>query len=428
MLNQELFNFIEESPSVFHVVENIVKRLENDGFKELKEISYFNINKNGKYYVKRNDSSIIAFKIPDNPLAFNIVASHSDSPTFKVKPESNLINEQYLRLSVEAYGGMLCSSWFDRPLSVAGRVFYQNENGICNKNIKIDKDLLIIPNVAIHLNREANEGIKYNLNIDLPPLMGEGKGQKKALEELLANQLHIKQEQLLSYDLFLYNRQKGLVWGLNDEFISSPKLDDLQCAFASLKAFIASNNQNNINLFCCFDNEEIGSKTRQGADSTFLFDTIMRICKSLSLNMEIMMAKSFLISADNAHAVHPNHPELSDSLNRVYMNKGVVIKFNAAQSYTTDGLSMAIFKTLCNQAKVNYQSYTNRSDLKGGGTLGNIAISHLNLNSIDIGCPQLAMHSSFETSGANDTEQMKQVLEAFYNSSIEFDSNKLIIT
>ena len=362
-ISKNLLSFIKNSPSCFHVVASIKKILKREGFVELKESEVFNVIPSGKYYVTRNDSSIIAFKVGDilDSYSFNMVASHSDSPSFKVKPQADLNTPIYHKLNVEAYGGMLCSTWFDRPLSIAGRIMCKQDNKVISKLVNFDKNLLSIPSVPIHFNRSANENATYSLAVDMFPTMGE---EKKSFKAILAKEFNVEEESILNYDLFLYSRQEGYFWGLNDEYVSSTKLDDLQCAYTTLMGFVKSNNLHNVSIYCCFDNEEVGSTTRQGANSTFLEDVLRRISCALNKNEEQhlqALAKSFMVSADNAHAVHPNHPELTDPLNNVSMNKGIVIKFNAAQSYTSDSLSSAVFTSICKNVDVPCQMFTNKS-------------------------------------------------------------------
>lgn len=428
-ISKNLLSFIKNSPSCFHVIASIKKILKREGFIELKESEVFDVTLNGKYYVTRNDSSIIAFKVGEqlDSYSFNIVASHSDSPSFKVKPQMDFNTPEYHKLNVEAYGGMLCATWFDRPLSIAGRVMYKQDNKIISKLVNFDKNLLSIPSVAIHFNRTANDNATYSLAVDMFPTMGEDKTSFKAY---LASENGLDEQNILNYDLFLYNRQEGYFWGKDDEYISSCKLDDLQCAYTTLMGFVKSNNSHNVSVYCCFDNEEVGSTTRQGANSTFLEDVLNRI--SIALNKSTAehyqaLAKSFMVSADNAHAVHPNHPELTDQLNKVSINKGIVIKFNAAQSYTSDSYSAAIFTSICKNVDVPYQIFTNKSGIRGGGTLGNISATHVSVPSVDIGLAQLAMHSANETSGTLDNEYMVKAIKEFYDSYLSFDENKDIV-
>ncbi|MDD4781377.1 MAG: M18 family aminopeptidase [Tissierellia bacterium] len=429
-ISKDLFDFLEKSPSCYHTIESIKEELNENGFIELLESKKWDLELGNKYYVTRNSSSIIAFAIGDDlkDYSFNIIASHSDSPTFKIKENFELeTNNQYIRLNTEKYGGMIYSTWMDRPLSVAGRVVVINNDKIESRLVNIDKDLLLIPNVAIHMNKDANSGMKYNEQVDLLPLFGTYENSKKKFMDIVAEYAHVLKEDILSSDLFLYSRVRPTIWGSANEFISAGKLDDLQCAFSSLKSFISSSNTKSINVYCCFDNEEVGSGTKQGAASTFLKDTLSRINYNIGKTKEdylCALSSSYMISADNAHAVHPNHPEFSDPTNRVYMNEGVVIKYNANQKYTTDGISAAIFKNYCNKANVPYQNYTNPSNIPGGSTLGNIASTQVSIKMVDIGIPQLSMHSSYETAGIKDTYYMIKVLEEFYNHHIKETENQ----
>ena len=420
---EELFQFIENSPSCFHAIETIRKKLNAEGFIELVEGRSWQIEKGKKYYVTRNLSSIIAFKIPENDFKnFHIVASHSDSPTFKIKENAEIeVNNKYVKLNTEKYGGMICSTWFDRPLSIAGRILVKEGNLVKTHLVNIDKDLVIIPNLAIHMNRAVNDGYKYNAQIDMLPLYGDNTS-KGSLMKTVAQSVGVEEDSILGTDLFLYNRMRGTKIGANSEYISSPRLDDLECAYASLSAFLSETNSNSASVYCVFDNEEVGSGTKQGADSTLLYDVLRRINMCLGNSEEDyykLIASSFMISADNAHALHPNYSDKSDPSNKVYINDGIVIKYNANQKYTTDAVSASIFKSICDSVNVPYQTFTNRSDILGGSTLGNISNAHVSLNTIDIGLAQLAMHSTYETAGAKDVTYLIDALKAFYNTSIE---------
>ena len=421
-ISTELLKFIENSCSCFHVIQNMKDQLNKEGYEQLSERKEWNIKEGGKYYVTRNGSSIIAFKVPAKDFTgFNIVASHSDFPTFKLKENAEMeVEKKYTKLNVEKYGGMICSPWFDRPLSIAGRIMVQEEGKIVSKLVNVDRDLVMIPNLAIHMNREINDGYKYNAQIDTLPLFG-GEGTKGSLMKIIAQSANVNEEDILSSDLFLYNRMKGSFWGANEEFISSAKLDDTQCAFSSFKGFLKGHNKHSVSVHCVLDNEEVGSGTKQGAASTFLKDTLMRINQSLGRTEEEYLraiASSFMLSADNAHAVHPNYSDKTDPTNRPYLNGGVVIKYSANQKYTTDAVSAAVFRTICKNAGVPVQIFANRSDMPGGSTLGNISNTQVSLNTIDIGVAQLSMHSSYETCGVKDTYYLVKAIEEFFNSCI----------
>ena len=425
---QELFSFIEQSPSCFHVVENMKKELERAGYEQLLESSDWKITYGGKYYVVRNGSSLIALRIPKKgtanaqlPTGFQIMASHSDAPTFKIKEHPEMeVEGHYVKLNVEKYGGMLCAPWFDRPLSVAGRLLVKKDGVIRPILVNVNRDLVMIPNLAIHMNREANDGLKYNAQKDMLPLYG-AETAKGTFFRQIAETAGVKEEEIIGHDLFLYNRMTGSIWGADGEFISCAKLDDLQCAFSSLKAFLTAKDSASIPVHCVFDHEEVGSGTRQGAASTFLQDTLLRICDSLGISASVyrrMLASSFMLSADNAHGVHPNYPEKACPTNRPYLNGGIVIKFSANQKYTTDGVAAAIFKEICDLAHVPYQVYLNRSDVAGGSTLGNISTTQVALKTVDIGLAQLAMHSPYETAGVLDTQYMIQAARKFFESTV----------
>ena len=444
-----LLDFIRSSPSCYHVVDNIRRKLIEKGYIELSEGEDWSVEVGGKYFVTRNSSSIIAFRIPEHVVGgFMVVASHSDSPTFRVKPNPELSGpENYIRLNTERYGGMILDSWFDRPLSVAGRIMVRENGKIAEKLVSVDDDLLIIPHVAIHM-LKSNDGIVYNPAQDLVPLFGLAGPDEKpqgSLMKIVAEAAGVDPDNILSHDLFLVNRQRQSVWGRSKEFISSPKLDDLQCAFSAFEAFTDSesvdlnNSCHSIPVMFVADNEEVGSATMQGAGSTFLADTLLRVTSALEVcgakcdcfgayctnsagnsiaAYRRMLASSMLISADNAHAVHPNHPELADPTHRPRLNGGVVIKYNAAQLYTTDSYSSAIFLEMCKKAGVPTQMFCNRSDIRGGSTLGSISNTKVPLHAVDIGVAQLAMHSSYETCGAFDTGHMINAMKEFFSSSI----------
>ncbi len=417
-LSKELIDYIQKSPSSYHAVSNIKTMLEAAGYIELKENKYWSLSRGEHYYVIRNDSSIIAFAIPDGDMkAFNIVAAHSDSPSFKIKNNPEVEKEQYISLNTEKYGGMLMAPWLDRPLSVAGRVIVRKGSSYETRLVNVDRDLLIIPSLAIHMNRDANSNVSYNPQTDMLPLYGL-KESKGSFTGLIAKAAGVEEKDICGSDIFLYNRVLGTIWGADNEFISSGRLDDLQCVYAGVKAMLESSSETAVNMCCIFDNEEVGSSTRQGADSDFLENTLKRINEVLGRTQEeYMMAltESFMLSADNAHGVHPNYADKADPTNRPYINGGVVIKGNANQKYTTDAVSYAIFRDVCSAAQVPVQSYVNRSDIAGGSTLGNIANTHVSMRTVDIGLAQLAMHSPYETAGVKDTEYMYRAMKEFYS-------------
>ena len=418
--NEKLMDFISRAPSCFHTISAITARLTAWGFSPLTESAEWKLSAGGKYYVTRNQSSIVAFTIPhSHPDGFMMCASHSDSPAFKIKENAETdAAGVYVKLNTERYGGMLCSTWLDRPLSAAGRIVVRRNGKIQSLLVDVDRDLLLIPNVAIHMMRNANEGMTYNANVDMFPLFGSSNA-KGMLRSIIADAAGVEADSILGTDLYLYNRMPGTVWGAEGEFISAPRLDDLQCAFASLEGFVQADESGAVPVLAVLDNEEVGSQTKQGAASTFLSDVLKRITDALGMDYRRAVAQSFLVSADNAHAVHPNHPEFSDASHRPKMNGGIVIKQNANQRYTTDAVSQAIFSSICAAANVPVQYFANRSDLPGGSTLGNISGTHVSVNTVDIGLAQLAMHSSYETAGAADTDYMIAAMKQFYSSRLK---------
>lgn len=420
-LNEALFDFIAGSPSAWHTAESMARRLKNAGYLELFEKDEWRLSPGKGYFVRRNGSSLIAFRLPaSSPRSFMIMAGHGDSPSFKLKegPEVKAAGA-YRQLNVERYGGMLLSTWMDRPLSLAGRVVIRKNGGLSVRLVNIDRDLLLIPNLAIHMDRSANEGKKLDPNTDMLPLAGLLEGRE--IKTLVAEAAGVAEEDMIAQDLFVYSRMPGTVWGGDREFISAPRLDDLQCVFACLQGFLRARETESVPVLCVFDNEEVGSATKQGADSGFMTDVLHRVWTGTGLPEESCrraLAESFMVSADNAHSVHPNHPELADRNDRPVMNGGVVIKYNANQKYTTDAVSAAVFAELCRKAGVPVQRYTNRADIAGGSTLGNISSAHVSIDTVDVGLAQLAMHSAYETAGALDTAYLARAAEAFYSSSL----------
>ena len=424
-INKELLDFLDNSPSSFHAVANMKDMLEHEGYSRLLEGQKWELRPGAGYYVTRNDSALIAFKVPRQDFTgFQIMASHSDSPVFKIKANAEIeVDKKYVKLNVEKYGGMICSPWLDRPLSVAGRIVVRTEDGIASRLVNVDRDLMIIPNLAIHMNRSVNEGYEFNAQKDMLPLFcdSDGSDVKGTFLNMIAREAGVSSEDILDTDLFLYNRMKGTVLGLNGEYIASPHLDDLQCAFASLKGFLAAEPKDSVAVHCVLDNEEVGSGTKQGAASTFLKDVLHRINSAMGRTEEeylTALASSFMVSADNAHSIHPNQPDKGDPTNRPYMNHGIVIKYSANQKYTTDAVSGALFKALCEKAGVPYQTFHNRSDMLGGSTLGNISGTQVALNSVDIGLAQLAMHSNYETAGSRDTAYLIEAAKVLLSTSV----------
>ena len=425
-LNGQLLDFIEKSPSVFHIIENFAAALRGAGYTALRERERWQLSPGGKYYVVRGGSSVIAFRVPvgERWIGFRLAAAHSDSPCFRLKYNPELCGNGYLRLNTEKYGGMLMSTWFDRPLSVAGRVLVEEDGGLVSRLVNLDRDLLVIPSVAIHMNRGANDGVKLSANVDTLPLAG-GEDAAGCLRAMLAEAAGTTEERLADGDLYLYCRGRGTVLGAKGEYLHAPKLDDLECAWGCMHGFLAGEDKQTgaVPVCCVFNNEEVGSETKQGAGSLFLRDTLRRICAAFGrdeADLLALLAESFLVSADNAHAVHPNHPEYADAGNSPRMNGGVVIKYNASQRYATDGVSAAMFRSVCTAAGVPVQVFANRSDLAGGSTLGSIADTLLPVPTVDIGLAQLAMHSAAETAGAEDLRYLTQAMRAYYAADFRF--------
>ena len=424
-LISDFFEFLQQTPSCYHVIDFMRRQLLNVGFTELKENEAWEIAPHGRYFVSCNGSSLIAFQVPRADFTgFQITASHSDSPALKLKEHPEIeAPGNYLKLNVEKYGGMLMAPWLDRPLSIAGRVIVREGNAFSVRLFDAQRDVALIPSLAIHFDRNANEGKSYNPQVDLLPVLGDA-SSKGALTQLIAETLHTQEENIVSTDLFLYHRSAPTVWGIQKEFIAAPRLDDLQCTYASLRGFLKAQNENSVPVLAVFDNEEVGSATKQGASGTFLKDTLLRIHLALGHSREDFLrslASSFMVSADNAHALHPNHAEKSDLINRPQLNGGVVIKYNANQKYTTDAVSAALFQTICERAGVPFQKFHNRSDMLGGSTLGNLSNLQVSLPTVDIGLAQLAMHSAYESAGAKDTAWLTAALQYFYSCSLQSD-------
>ena len=426
---KDLMDFLDSSVTMFHAINECEKVLQRSGFTYLPENEKWNINK-GKYYTKRNSSSLIAFDIAEGDYRFQISAAHSDSPTFKLKDRPVIEANGYLKLNVEGYGGMINATWLDKPLTLAGRVMVNTDKGIDTRLLHIDRDLLIIPNVPIHFNREINKGFAFNNQVDMLPIFSAGNLKEADFDNMIAKELGIEPEAILAKDLYLVNRQKAAIIGFDNELISSGRLDDLECVYTSLRGFVEAENKNHINVFAVFDNEEVGSVTKQGAMSTFLASTLDRVNTALGKSKEEYyraIAKSILISCDNAHAVHPNHPELFDVKNRPVLNQGIAIKESANQKYTTDAFSRAILKKILEKKNIPYQTFANRSDIAGGSTLGNLSNTVVSMNAVDIGLPQLAMHSAYETAGAKDVVYAFETLKAFFEANIDIKDDKVAI-
>lgn len=426
---QALCSFIQASPSAFHAVAEISSRFVRAGFCHLPENAAWSVEPGGRYFTTRNDSSIIAWRVdenmPEDGYHFQIAASHCDSPAFKVKDAAELSAPgSALRLNVEAYGGMIDYTWFDRPLGLAGRVMVRNGARIESRLLFVDRPVVLIPSVAIHMNRDVNKGFAPDRQVDACPLFSSGALEPGSFDAFIADELGVVSDQILGRDLFLVNLDAARVWGAAGEFVSAPRLDDLMCAHASLEAFLSAERNGGVSVYCCFDNEEVGSNTKQGAMSTMLRDTLERINDGLGFSGQDLrraLAASMLVSCDNAHAVHPNHPEKTDEGNRCFLNGGVVVKEAANQAYCTDAFSRAVFAGVCFDAGVPVQRFANRSNAAGGSTLGNLSNIQVSMHAVDMGCPQLAMHSAYETAGVLDGAYATRALKAFFETDVRID-------
>lgn len=416
---QNFLSFLQKSPSAYHAVEALAARLTAEGYACLSEAEPWTLAAGGKYFTVRGGTSLVAFRVPAGaPTSFVMAAAHSDSPTFKIKENPELVSGPYVRLNTEKYGGMIMSTWMDRPLSVAGRLVVRTENGLAQRLCNVDRDLLVIPSLAIHMNRNVNDGTKLAANVDTLPLFGDGDARDAFLPTVAAA-AGVDAADIVAKDLYLYCRDRGGVIGAAGEYIAAPQLDDLECAWALTEGFLAASETAAIPVLAVFDNEEVGSETRQGAASAMLGDLLRRITLALGIGeegLQCLLAKSFLVSADNAHALHPNHPEYADGANCPVMNGGIVVKYNANRRYATDAVSDALFKQVCAEAGVSVQAYANRSDLAGGSTLGSIASARVPVHTVDIGLAQLAMHSAYETAGTRDLADLVRAMTVLFSA------------
>ncbi len=423
---KDLIDFIYDSPTSFNAVNTSKKILNKNGFEELRLNEKWKLRIGGKYYITKNSSALVSFVINSDNIekeGFRIISSHSDSPSFRIKPNAEMSTENtYLKLNTECYGGPILNTWLDRPLGIAGRVVVKGDSVLrpLEKIVNINKPICIIPNLAIHMNRTINDGYSLNKQKDMLPLVGllnESLEKDNFLLNTLSKELNISNEDIIDFDLFLYEFEKGSLIGKNEEFISSSRLDNLSMAHASIHAITNTNGKYGINLVSLFDNEEVGSSTKQGADSNMLVNILEKICLSLGKDREEFfntLYSSFMISADLAHAVHPNISEKHDPTNRPIMGGGPVIKINANQSYTSDAYSISIYKNICKEANVSYQEFVNRSDERGGSTIGPISSTHIDIPSVDIGSPILAMHSIRELGSVEDHYSIYKTFSKFY--------------
>ncbi|WP_302376066.1 M18 family aminopeptidase [Gemmiger sp.] len=414
----DLVEFLQESVTPFHAAATAESWLRAAGFTRLEEADYWNLEPGKGYYTTRNGSSVVAWRVPDHAIGgWRIVASHSDSPTWKIKTDI-VENDGCRRLSVEGYGGMIMSTWLDRPLTVGGRVIVKTEDGIESRLVCIDRDLLVIPSLAIHFQRDINKGHTFNPQVDMQPLWGPA--GSRTLTDLVAEELGVDTADILDSDLQLVTRQAPTQIGPDGEFFMAPRIDDLECAATTLLGFLdaaAETDSACAPVWAMLDNEEVGSSSRMGAESSYLRDVLDRIVDAIPHSGQAMhraMANSFMLSADNAHATHPNFPQKSDPCAPVRLGGGVVLKYNASQKYTTNAVSGAIFRAICEKADVPVQVFTNRADEAGGSTLGNLQSHTLPIPMADIGLAQLAMHSAVETASVADAEAMTKAVAAFY--------------
>lgn len=424
---REVIEFIDESPSTYHVVKNCSDILDENGFERIMPREKWEIKKGGKYFLKKSSSTIIAFTVGEDfdvKNGFKIFGAHTDSPCFRIKPSPEIVTENVVRLNTEVYGGPILSTWFDRPLSIAGRVIVKGENSFFPRTvkIKIDEPLLTIPNLAIHQNREVNNGVKIDKQNDVLPvisLINKNFEREGYLERVILEKTGIKKEDIIDFDLYLYATEKGCLLGANEEFMSSPKIDNLASVYTGLIGFLeAEENQDRINIFVAFDNEEIGSATKQGADSNYLLNTLERISLALGLSRGDffqMLESSYILSADAAHAAHPAHLGKTDPTNRGKINEGISIKISAKQKYTSDGYSIAVIKQLIEGTEIQIQPFVNESNELGGSTIGPISSTHLDIDGVDLGVPMLAMHSVRELCGIFDVFYLKELAKEFFS-------------
>ncbi len=424
---KDLIDFIDKSPSQFHAVYESEKELIENGFIKLNKAEKWKLEKGGKYFITNNSSSFIAFEIGSGDITqegFRIIGSHTDSPTFKVKPNPEIdVEGSYIKLNTEMYGGAIASSWFDRELSIAGRVSIKSDDPLkpIEKLVNVDKDLLIIPNLCIHMNREVNDGYSFNNQKDMLPLLStinEQLEKDNLLVKIIAEELDLKFDEILDFEVYIYNRKKGSLVGLNQEFISIGKLDNLGMVHASIKAICESGDSVATKVIVANDNEEVGSMTKQGANSPMLKNLLERIIIAMDLDREDFhrtLSNSFIISADMAHALHPNYSDKHDPSNRPIVNKGPIIKIAAKQSYVSDAMTIGAFKSICNEAGVPYQTFVNRSDMRGGSTIGPITTQQVDIPSLDVGNPVLGMHSCRELAGVDDHYYMIKVFKKFFD-------------
>lgn len=421
--NQGLIDFIHASPSPAHAVASMVVQLEAAGFKALNESDEWQLQPGQGYWLTRGDRSIIAFRLGEQAVAeagVRMMGAHTDSPCLKVKPKAELLRQGCLQLGVEVYGGVLMHPWFDRDLSLAGQVHFRNEAGkLTSALLDIKQPIAIIPSLAIHLNREANKNSEINAQLHLPPILGldsnQGASPSLVLRQWLATELRNtghNVDEVIDYDLCFYDTQPPALVGLEQEFISSARLDNLLSCYTGLKALVSAGKTAATALLVCNDHEEVGSASAIGAEGPFL-ESVLRRLSDNEQSYQRMMARSLLISCDNAHAIHPNYADKHDENHGPKINAGPVIKVNANQRYATSAETSALFSSFCDMAKVPYQHFVVRSDMGCGSTIGPIAATKLGVRVVDVGAPQWSMHSIRETAGTQDAWYLGQALQAF---------------
>jgi len=418
------FEFINNSTSPFHVVKNCSEILENEGFECLSFEKQWNLKKGGSYYLKFYDTTLFAFKIGNDinkDMILRIATAHTDFPSFRIKPNPVMKEKSYMRLNTEVYGGVILSSWYDRALSVSGKVALKSDHLFETHEVLVDfvSPIMVIPNLAIHLNKDVNKGVEINKQTDILPLLGTPDEENDNFNELLAKQLNVSADDIIDYDLFIYNVEKAKTVGINNKFICAPRLDDLSAVYAVLQGIVSNVCDKDIHMVCLFDNEEVGNHTKQGCASHFtsiLFEKIFESLGKSRLNLYEVMLKSTIISNDVAQAYHPNFSSKFDPTNRAEINKGIVIKIDTTQKYAFDTGAVAIVQQLCDEHSIHYQKYVNRSDVTAGSTMGPVISSLLPIRTIDIGIPLLAMHSAIETMGAKDQESMVRFMTAYFST------------
>lgn len=422
--NKELFTFMEKATCAFTGIKEIKEILLQKDYIELEENAKWKLEPNKNYFITRNDSSLIAFQTGTNT-SFNITCTHIDTPAFLIKPKNVIYEKNYLKINVMPYGGLLNYAWLDEPLSISGRVIYKKKNKLYKEIIDLKNPLLCIPSVAIHQNANANENLNLNNQIDMIPIISL-EDYKDPIKNLIKKELQFKnKEEICDYDLFLYSTSIPKYFGINKEMILSPRIDDLTCTFSALKSFIDAKKTENINIFCTFNSEEIGSLTKEGADSSFLMDTLKRIAADLKFDISIVISNSTILSADNTHATHPNHPNNSDINNEAFLNGGIVISRD--NTSTTDSITSSLFKEICKIAKVPYQDFVTKNDMTSGSTLSGINLRHVSIDSIDIGLGQLAMHGAQEIVGSKDPYYLYLAFKTFYETQIRKEKDRIIL-